>query len=232
MALIDKLDRVEYLLKHLPGKHNQQLHDPHKGGGTKDTAAFKKAAELFTTFSGARWGAMTPDEWNSHFAELGYKEEDVKELDTLLRGHGAGGDTQKVVDARLAELANEKSSLGDTLREQIRLEDALHEEYIKSLDSLWDRTQMLYEDPLRVDFEAGYEKLYRMGDVGKAVQSWTRHPGGAQTSPITDPGSRMTPDSVIDVRDLQSKGYHVLGGYTKMMGAPGEGEITLIRANL
>jgi hypothetical protein len=34
MNIATKLDRVKYLLKHLPGKHNQQLHDPHKGTGS------------------------------------------------------------------------------------------------------------------------------------------------------------------------------------------------------
>jgi hypothetical protein len=31
MTLIDKINRVEYLLKHLPGRHDQQRHDPYKG---------------------------------------------------------------------------------------------------------------------------------------------------------------------------------------------------------
>jgi hypothetical protein len=29
MSVLDKLDRVEYLLKHMPGRHDQQRHAPH-----------------------------------------------------------------------------------------------------------------------------------------------------------------------------------------------------------
>lgn len=34
MSVIDKLDRVEYLLKHLPGRHPQQRHAPHASVAT------------------------------------------------------------------------------------------------------------------------------------------------------------------------------------------------------
>jgi hypothetical protein len=33
MTILDKLDEVERRLKHLPGKHDQFSHNPHKGGG-------------------------------------------------------------------------------------------------------------------------------------------------------------------------------------------------------
>lgn len=78
---------------------------------------------------------------------------------------------------------------------------------------------------VRWDFEDWNEMAYRKGNLDKPIQSWSTHPKGASTQP----GYRMGWDHKIRLDELKKNGYHVLGRYTHLMGAPGEAEITLIK---
>ena len=81
--------------------------------------------------------------------------------------------------------------------------------------------------------EAGTEKvmdvkLYRAGKLGGRLESWTQNSGGA----VINNHSGQTFSGKLHERcwiDLKKEGYSILAGPTRMMGSPGESEITLIK---
>lgn len=79
--------------------------------------------------------------------------------------------------------------------------------------------------------EGAMHTVYRGGEVGaRTVESWTTHASGAQTQHHgAGAGSRIKVDHKATVEELNARGYDLLGGIVRMMGAPGEGERTFIR---
>ena len=85
----------------------------------------------------------------------------------------------------------------------------------------WDATKNFYE--------SWNSEIYRKGTTkqpGDYIESWSEDPHGAA---MAGPGSNIGWDVSMRMDELYSNGYHVLGGYAKLMGAPGEAELTLIR---
>ena len=79
--------------------------------------------------------------------------------------------------------------------------------------------------------EVAMQTVYRGGTTGqRTVESWTIHAGGATTQHLgSGAGSRIKVDHRATYDELNARGYYLLGGVVRMMGAPGEGERTFIR---
>lgn len=70
--------------------------------------------------------------------------------------------------------------------------------------------------------------LYRAGTLGGRLESWTTNSKGASINNLTDQkfsGKLHKKDWSV----LKSEGYSILAGPMRMMGAPGESEVTLIK---
>ena len=76
---------------------------------------------------------------------------------------------------------------------------------------------------MRLEKEASLV-VYRKGDLGRPIESWTTDPLGADIGA----GRRLTPDHAMTLSEMHKRGYKILGGVCRMMGAPGEMEITFI----
>lgn len=82
-------------------------------------------------------------------------------------------------------------------------------------------------ESFNLEFEDRNATLYRKGKMDRPIQSWTMNEEGAMMEGRF--GSGIGWDTRIPIESVRDRGYLILGGWSKLMGAPGEAERTLIR---
>lgn len=182
---------------------------------------------------------------------LGHSESTWKEVRDLLDAHGSTKGMQEKADAKIKELLLGNSRKSKLLRDISSTETSLLRAYynghvkrvelmIKEIEEnlaqnkrLGIADEYMIEDmESEIDFlrKRQYEmpKLYRGGSLtpGK-VESWTTNSKGAQTTHIGG-SHRITVTHARDISEMLDEGYISIGGIGRMMGAPGESEVTMI----
>lgn len=187
---------------------------------------------------------MTKKDRKEYFS--GFEENNYQKMEQLLMNLGLGGEAQQKAKEEIIDAIRNKTSLGEILLEQISLETSLYEQWLSEYKSyIENEVQKAKEsfDPKNNYYEYDFDNadeygdyvrkelsenlyLYRKGDHGDIIESWTTNSDGADMGYGTIGWDyRKTFD------ELKAEGYQILGGVSKMMGAPGESEITLIKLN-
>ena len=149
---------------------------------------------------------LTGQDREKYFINLGYTAKEYEQMQALLNQYGLGGKMQQEAVVKIFKELSQTTRLGSILREQIKLEEALNRYWLNN-------------SPLPF-----YKKVvYRKGELGKTIESWTSNPEGAWM------GRHIGVEHQASFEEIRKRGYSILGGGSKMMGAPGEGEITFIK---
>lgn len=202
-----------------------------------------KNSSAFAGFSGPSY--------NKVFRDLGYTDEEIQQLSKLLSDYGLDAGSQKEATDLMLGHIKEGTRIGELLRLTSDMEELSLKTWIsgiegritKELDDAkwwwnktghyggyykgsepWNDSWSDVEESIRYKYNSLRNlPVYRKGDVGKPIESWTQHQSGANVG-----GFRLTPDKKSSISEMHKKGYQILGGFSRMMGAPGEGEITFI----
>ena len=146
-----------------------------------------------------------------YFSKLGFSRDEYDEMQRLLDSYGYGGAAQEKAVARIIKELKDDSRLGQLLREQVRLEEGLNRWWLENASLTPEQ-----------------KRVYRKGSIGHNIESWTSNIKGAHMGASGHIGW----DHQMSFEEMRKRGYLILGGGSKMMGAPGEGEITFIKAVL
>ena len=191
---------------------------------------------------------MLQPEYEEIFLKKGFSREEIETVKKILSDYGGVAEQQKkAMETIAAEIKND-SRIGKLLRATSDLEEAAVEVWqsgledrikkaLKAAKENWDLFgeaegfSQDYSDfsevetaiRMRLEKEASLV-VYRKGDLGRPIESWTADPLGADIGA----GRRLTPDHAMTLREMHERGYKILGGTCRMMGAPGEMEITFI----
>ena len=191
---------------------------------------------------------MLQPEYEEIFLKKGFSQEEIGTVKKILSDYGGVAAQQKrAMETIIAEIKND-SRIGKLLRATSDLEEAavegwqsgLENRIQKSLRDAKERWDLFgeaqgfskdYSDfsevetaiRMRLEKEASLV-VYRKGDLGRPIESWTEDPLGADTGA----GHRLTPDHAMTLSEMHKRGYNILGGTCRMMGAPGEMEVTFI----
>ena len=140
---------------------------------------------------------------------LGNDKKDYVSVKQILSEHGSGDEVQVKADTKIIELIYQDSPEGKVLRDISRTETSLLRAYSEKRKE-----------------EGESLTLYRKGEIGTdKIESWSTSSKGAWMGNI----GHLTPDKEYNVDDMLKEGYISIGGIGRMMGAPGESEITMIR---
>jgi len=187
-------------------------------------------------------------EYEEIFLKKGFSREEIETVKKILSDYGGVAEQQKkAMETIAAEIKND-SRIGKLLRATSDLEEASVEVWQSGLENRiqkalrdakedWDLFGQAegfskdYSDfsevetaiRMRLEKEASLT-VYRKGDLGRPIESWTTDPLGADIGG----GRRLTPDHAMTLSEMHKRGYKILGGVCRMMGAPGEMEITFI----
>ena len=154
---------------------------------------------------------LTGSDRKQYFLDSGYTLDQYNEMQDILNSYGLGGAHQTKAQGLMAKALKDDTPLGKILREQSRLEEGLHEHW-----------EMFGTKVTNIN-----KRIYRKGGLGKDFESWSTSEEGADMG-----GGGIGYDHMMTYSDLKERGYSLLGGGSKMMGAPGEGELTFIRSSL
>ena len=191
---------------------------------------------------------MIKPEYEEIFLNKGFSREEIETVRKLLSDYGGVAEQQKrAMETIAAEIKND-SRIGKLLRATSDLEEAAVEVWQSGLENRiqkslkdakedWDlfgRAEGFSKNDsdfsevemairMRLEKEASLF-VYRKGDLGRPIESWTTDPLGADIGS----GRRLTPDHAMTLSEMHKRGYRILGGPCRMMGAPGEMEITFI----
>jgi hypothetical protein len=191
---------------------------------------------------------MLQPEYEEIFLKKGFSQEEIETVKKILSDYGGVAEQQKkAMETIAAEIKND-SRIGKLLRATSDLEEAAVEvwqsglenrikEALKAAKEDWDLFGQAegfskdYSDfsevetaiRMRLEKEASLV-VYRKGDLGRPIESWTTDPLGADIGA----GRRLTPDHAMTLSEMHERGYSILGGPCRMMGSPGEMEITFI----
>jgi hypothetical protein len=191
---------------------------------------------------------MLQPEYEEIFLKKGFSREEIETVKKILSDYGGVAEQQKkAMETIAAEIKND-SRIGKLLRATSDLEEAAVEVWQSGLENRiqkilkaakedWDLFGQAegfskdYSDfsevetaiRMRLEKEASLV-VYRKGDLGRPIESWTADPLGADIGA----GRRLTPDHAMTLSEMHERGYNILGGTCRMMGAPGEMEITFI----
>jgi hypothetical protein len=146
-----------------------------------------------------------------YFSKLGFSRDEYDEMERLLDSYGYGGVAQEKAVARIIKELKDDSRLGQLLREQVRLEEGLNRWWLENASLTPEQ-----------------KRVYRKGSIGHNIESWTSNIKGAHMGASGHIGW----DHQMSFEEMRKRGYLILGGGSRMMGAPGEGEITFIKAVL
>ena len=191
---------------------------------------------------------MLQSEYEEIFLKKGFSREEIETVKKILSDYGGVAEQQKkAMETIAAEIKND-SRIGKLLRATSDLEEAAVEVWQSGLE---DRIKKALKDAkenwdlfgeaegfsqdysdfsevetairMRLEKEASLV-VYRKGDLGRPIESWTADPRGADIGA----GRRLTPDHAMTLSEMHKRGYSILGGTCRMMGSPGEMEITFI----
>lgn len=191
---------------------------------------------------------MVQPEYEEIFLKKGFSQEEIGTVKKILSDYGGvAAQQKKAMETIAAEIKND-SRIGKLLRATSDLEEAAVDVWRSGLENRikkalrdakenWDLFGQAegfskdYSDfsevetaiRMRLEKEASLV-VYRKGDLGRPIESWTADPLGADIGA----GRRLTPDHAMTLSDMHKRGYSILGGTCRMMGAPGEMEITFI----
>lgn len=194
-------------------------------------------------------------EWEAILRSQGHTAEDIQQAKELLSLHGlSSSQAISPADKRINDEIQAKSALGKTMLDSANIEEVAYHIWQNG-------AQQRAKDVIakaRDDWDSGYKRnldayssfdefakaelwdelaiaagrkvqlsLYRGGSTTKNVQSWTFSSSGANTGGA----GRIKPDHTTTIDAALSQGARILGGINRMMGAPGESEVTLYFAN-
>jgi hypothetical protein len=146
-----------------------------------------------------------------YFSKLGFSRDEYDEMQRLLDSYGYGGVAQEKAVAQIIKELKDDSRLGQLLREQVRLEEGLNRWWLENASLTPEQ-----------------KRIYRKGSIGHNIESWTSNIKGAHMGASGHIGW----DHQMSFEEMRKRGYRILGGGSKMMGAPGEGEVTFIKTAL
>jgi SPP1 gp7 family putative phage head morphogenesis protein len=192
-----------------------------------DPANIAEANKLLTA-----WGGNTSqqqearEEIAAHIREgspIGKTLEAHAELETrLYENHKAFAEDRAAKEYKEQISTAERRLAAEPGKTEAEKRAAYEEHYFETFDEAQQRART------DADRSSGADtKLYRKGTMGSDIEAWTTSPEGADISPLSG-GRRLAPDHTYTYEQLKAKGYSILGGVGRMMGASGESEITLI----
>ena len=187
-------------------------------------------------------------EYDEIFLKKGFTREEIETVKQILKDYGGvSAQQKKAMETIVAEIKND-SRIGKLLRATSDLEEAAVKVWQSGLENrIQARIKAAKEDwdffgaaegfskefsdfsEVEAAIRAMLEKannimVYRKGDLGRPIESWTTDPRGANIGG----GLRLTPDHAMTLSEMHKRGYRILGGVCRMMGSPGENEITFI----
>jgi hypothetical protein len=191
---------------------------------------------------------MVQPEYEEIFLKKGFTREEIETVKKLLSDYGGvAAQQKKAMETIAAEIKND-SRIGKLLRATSDLEEAAVEVWQSGLENRikkalrgakedWDlfgEAEGFSKDysafsevetaiRMRLEKEASLV-VYRKGDLGRPIESWTADPLGADIGG----GHRLTYDHAMTLSEMHERGYNILGGTCRMMGSPGEMEVTFI----
>ena len=191
---------------------------------------------------------LIQSEWEAEFLRLGHAKKDIQEAKALLQAHGSVASIQTTADEKiLKHFLDKDSKVGSVLRTSSDMEEKAYltwkegasfrlekarmeaqsdwdvfyraeakEQGIDNFDDFWNTIKYKYEEEPSM--------VYRGGSIDIPIQSWTTNPAGAWTGGA----KHIQVDHMVKIDDMLTTNKKPLGGFCRMMGAPGESEITFI----
>ena len=176
--------------------------------------------------------------------KAGHEQQHIDEAEKLLTAHGADASSQKWAHEEIKRNIADATPVGRVLLDHIGMEekaiDAYQSEHPHRVADAERRAREEHRDnPWSRDFDTEDEaadyarrkaekqkgmKLYRRSsaaDDERHTHSWSTSPAGAGASLAHRGASQFKPDQAEDLDSLRAKGWRVLGGAGRMMGAPG-----------
>jgi len=191
-------------------------------------------------------------EWNVEFRRLGHSTEAIREASALLRAHGLTGGIQKKADQEIVKhFLDKDSAVGSVLRCSADMEEKAYLEWKRGKSLRLERARKECEDwwedfyrkeaaeqgidnfddfweTIKWEYEEKPYMVYRGGSIDTPIQSWTKNPAGAWTGGA----GHIKVEHTMKVDDMLATNKKPLGGFCRMMGAPGESEVTFIDLDL
>lgn len=181
----------------------------------------------------------------------GHQQDAIDEVERLLTAHGQDAASQRRAHDEIKQHIANDTPVGRALLDHIELEesalDAYDREHDRRVEDAEKRARQEHrENRWSSDFESEDDaaedarkrmerrrghKVYRAeseGEDARHIHSWTTQRGGAGSSLAGRGASTFAPTKEAKLEDLRKQGWRVLGGVGRMMGAPGESEVTLI----
>ena len=156
------------------------------------------------------WGMV--GEMREYLSDKGFDGKTIESVVNLVRNHGLGGEAQKEADSKIYEHIKDEDEIGKALLERVEFENGLYKEWKESHKG---NNQLDNNNELIV---------YRKGDRGKNVESWTVNEEGADMG-----HGGIGTDHQSTLEQLEREGYRAIAGFGTMGGAPGEAEITFVK---
>jgi hypothetical protein len=199
------------------------------------------------------------ESWRGELESMGASPEAVKQLGDLFHQHKGGGEIQTAADKEIGEAANSDTPLGEAIRRQVSLEEAIFEHWEnvakneladrreaaakKELKWEWDNgmgNKDAYDDmehQWRVEHQYKYDQMreptvfYRKGGFDKDVVPTSLNSSGAQSHSVTGSAQpHFEPTHKFTAQEMRDAGYRILGGYGyNQMGYSGESEVTWVK---
>ena len=135
----------------------------------------------------------------------GISDSAIDEMNILLTAHGGTSKQQGIADPAIVSHLQSNDEVGQALKMQIDMEEALYLRWISTHPNVDTR-------------------VYRKGERKSGVEPWTSNPDGTDMG-----GGHIGVDHTSTVSALMREGYHILGGFGRSFGSPGEDEITFVK---
>jgi hypothetical protein len=192
---------------------------------------------------------VSPEKFLALCESRNIKSADVTEMRKILDFHASGGERQKMGDKEIISNLKGNTDVGEVFRLLSDLETQIIKKHFKINDKNLEMAKKQYEkdlkyyneimsDPDDAEIEAQrgldfhemkhHENLfvYRKGELGRDVESWTTDPEGAWQGKGQE---RLIPEHKMKIADIDKSGYMLIGGLTRKIGQSGEAEILLVR---
>jgi len=205
--------------------------------------------------------ALFKDTRHEILRKAGHKQETIDEMEHLFNEWGIGGKSQEFARKTILNAVDKKTDLGKAIIDHSAMETKIWEKFVEGHPKrVENHVKEVLRDFDRGDYVtvAGnqYHKrdiadgivsresiaewaaldlgkpgfLFRAGSLGGRMESWTTKSTGAVTNNLTGATFRGKLNKK-HWDELKKEGYSILAGPTRMMGSPGESEITLIKLN-
>lgn len=219
------------------------------GGGSSGAAPANVLEQVRGGKLLANAGHMGNDARRAFYTGRGVEPEVYDRVQTALDRHGGNADAQAEADADLQRWAQDPTAPEHQMVVMMaEYEESVVKAFFESQDA---RRDQVFEDQFMWHWNQGYSErykeqgyetpreafdatneqytdkdltIYRKGSLDKDVQAWTTSSRGANTG-----ATYLTPDHKATLTELRAQGFRPIAGISRMVGAPGEAEVLLVK---